>query len=432
MFKKRRKKMKKMMVAALVAIVGIAFTAPAFAVEHEFGGYWRVRAFTATHFDGTDNEDVGAGKPNFELDSKTGVSNTPKYAQNDSSRFDTRTRLYYTAKINDNLKFVNKFEMDAVWGGGSYGGVGADGVSVEVKNSYVDFNLGALNTKIGTQGLVLSRGFLFDDDFSGINMTVGSTTFVFAKIDESGANMGDDASLFHLLHTVATDTFTITPGVTYVDLANSSYAYFLALDADATFGAVSVWTTLMYEGGEVEGAGTHPSDSDISAYLVALGADFAVTDAVSIHGQAFYASGDDDAADNDVEGFATIANDNGFIPGNSYYWAEIMGLGVFDDAASSNAPGDDVSNVTAINLGTTFKASEKLSISADLWYAQLNETVGSDDELGTEVDIAATYQLIDGLTLDVVAAYLFAGDATEGANDKEDPYELGAQLSLSF
>jgi hypothetical protein len=26
-------------------------------------------------------------------------------------RVDTRTRLYYTAKINDNLKLVNKFEM---------------------------------------------------------------------------------------------------------------------------------------------------------------------------------------------------------------------------------------------------------------------------------------------------------------------------------
>ena len=51
-----------------------------------------------------------------------------------------------------------------------------------------------------------------------------------------------------------------------------------------------------------------------------------------------------------------------------------------------------------------------------------------DDEL-----VLGTYQLIENLNLDVVAAYLFAGDATSltGEND-EDPFELGTRLSLSF
>ncbi len=397
--------MKKFMIAALVAIVGIAFTAPAFAVEHEFGGYWRVRAYTNGNFGGVDD------------------------SSKDISMWDSRTRLYYTAQINDNLKFVNKFEMDTNWGDDTYGNVGADSVAVEVKNSYVDFNLGALNTKIGTQGLVLSRGFLFDDDFSGINMTFGSTTFVFAKIDENGANMGDDASLFHLLHTVATDTFTITPGVTYVDLADESYTYFLALDADVNLGAATVWTSLLYQGGDVDA-----TDSDISAFLVALGGSFAITDAFSIHGQAFYASGDDDATDDDIEGFATIDNAGSYIPGNSYYWSEIMGYGTFDEIVSANSPADNISNIMAVNLGTTFKASEKLSLSADIWYAELNEDTATarDEALGTEIDLGATYQLIDGLTLDVVAAYLFADDATYDGSNDEDPYEIGAQLSLSF
>ena len=44
-----------------------------------------------------------------------------------------------------------------------------------------------------------------------------------------------------------------------------------------------------------------------------------------------------------------------------------------------------------------------------------------------------TYQLVEGLNLDLIGAYLWAGDATstDGNND-EDPYEFGAQLSLSF
>ncbi|MCP4116443.1 MAG: hypothetical protein GY737_13735 [Desulfobacteraceae bacterium] len=414
--------MKKMMIAALVAIVGIAFTAPAFAVEHEFGGYFRVRAFTAKHFDGTDKEDVIAGTPSYALNSKTGaIEATTPYAQNDASMIDSRTRLYYTAQINDNLKFVSKFEMDADWGDSGYGKVGADGVKVEVKHTYVDFNLGALNAKLGTQGATLSRGFIFDDDFSGAVLSAGSTAFVFAKAEENSANCGDDVQFYTLMHTVATDAFSITPEVTYVDLADSSYIYFLALNADVNLGAASAWATLIYEGGEFDA-----TDTDVSAYLVAFGGDFAASDVLSIHGQAFYATGDDDGDDYESFGGADM-------PGSSYYWAEIMGLGTFDDAASAGAPADDISNVAAFNLGTTFKASEKLSLSADLWYAILaEENAAGDDKLGTELDLQASYQLIDGLTLDVVAAYLFADDATYKGDNDEDPYELGAQLSLSF
>jgi hypothetical protein len=412
--------MKKFMIAALVAIVGIAFTAPAFAVEHEFGGYFRVRAFTNQYFDGSDK--------------------TIDVDKADQSMFDSRTRLFYTAKINDNLKFVNAFEMDADWGDDGYGDVGSDGVKVEVKRSYIDFNLGALNAKLGTQGAVLSRGFIFDDDFSGAVLSFGSTAFVFAKAEETGGNMGDDRSFFSLMHTIATDSFTITPEVTYVDVENSSYAYFLALNADMNFGAASVWTTLIYEGGECDkGTFGTTRNKDISAYLVAVGGDFAATDALSFHGQAFYASGDDDSTDGDSEGFGALTDavnangDNIYMPGNSYYWAEIMGLGTFDDFGSAGSPADDISNIVALNLGTTFKASEKLSLSFDVWYAMLAEDdANNEDELGTEVDVQATYQLIDGLTLDVVAAYLFADDATYDGSNDEDPYEFGAQLVLSF
>ena len=48
--------------------------------------------------------------------------------------------------------------------------------------------------------------------------------------------------------------------------------------------------------------------------------------------------------------------------------------------------------------------------------------------LGIELELKATCMLLDNLKLDVVAAYLMAGDAT----GDEDPIELGAQLSFSF
>lgn len=392
--------MKKMLVAALVAVVGLAFTAPAFAIEHEFGGYWRARMFTQKNFSGDDGR------------------------SQDVSRADTRTRLYYTAVLNDNLKFVNKFEMDAVWGDDTtYGAIGADDIAVEVKNSYVDATLGMVNAKIGTQGLVLARGFIFDDDYSGINLTLaGNTSMVYMKIDENGANMGDDQQAYVIAHAFKAGNFTITPLALYADMDDSDYAYMVGTDVDVNFGAVSVWGSFYYEGGNIDA-----TDADISAYLLAVGGNVNISDMVGIHGQVFYASGQDPDETKDIESWTEIG-------GQSYYWSEIMGYGIFDNQSSAGSCDEKISNITAVNLGTTVKLSDKLSVTGDVWYAMLNEDDAyNQDKLGTELDLKVTYQLIEGLTLDVVGAYLFADDATslDGNND-ENPYEFGTRLSLSF
>jgi hypothetical protein len=79
---------------------------------------------------------------------------------------------------------------------------------------------------------------------------------------------------------------------------------------------------------------------------------------------------------------------------------------------------------------------EKLKLTGDLYYAAHPEDdlVTDEKTLGVEVDLVATYQLLEGLSLDLVGAYLFADDATaltDGGND-EDPWEVGTRLSLSF
>ncbi len=135
--------MKKLLVFSMAAMLVAAFCLPASALENVFGGYWRTRGFTQNNFDGQDTE------------------------TQDLSRVDTRTRLYYDAILNDNLKFVNKFEFNAVWGDGGYGDIGTDGLDVLVKHSYADFNTGPVNHKLGAQGAVFQRGFVFDDDFAG-------------------------------------------------------------------------------------------------------------------------------------------------------------------------------------------------------------------------------------------------------------------------
>jgi hypothetical protein len=424
--------MKKFAIISLAALLVVAFTMPAAAFESIFGGYWRTRAYTEQNYFGS--KDANGDEGNL-------------------SQVDTRTRLYYTAKFSDNFKFVNKFEMDAVWGGpqSGYGDIGADGVNVEVKNTYVDFDMGPVNAKIGVQGFILARGFLADDDFAGAHVAYKNDLMTLPVFWFKAYEGGTDNN------TADTDIFGIAPSFSFGDSSkltaygvywmsdnladyqarggtnlpatadpmDDADVFFVGADLDMNFDAFSLWLTGIYQWGTID---FRPNGStDISAYLVGGGAAMDMGPA-ELHTRAFYASGDDDPDDNDVDSFIVIE-------GQSYYWSEIMGYGIFDNVASAGSPADQISNVWAANLGATFKPMDKLSVTGDIWYANLAEDNDEgEDELGTELNLKVTYKLLENLNLDVVGAYLFAGDATAlpGDTNDNDPYLIGSRLSLSF
>jgi hypothetical protein len=420
----KERKMKKIIAAAAGLMMVGALATTASAVESQFGGYWRTRALTAIDFDGKD-------------------SGSAAYV-------DTRTRLYYTAVFNENFKFVNKFEWNSTWGDNVGGDIGTDGTGIfRIKNSYADFTTGMARFKVGTQGAVIARGFIFDDDFAGIYAGVNAgdmalLQFVWAKVDEKETSStkdfvdtGDidgDGDVDEII-TVSTpqeevdiyaflpvltfsDSLKVTPHFTYANTEGSdSDVWWLGTDVDFSADAFSVWGTAIYQGGEAS------ATADISAWLLAAGGNVGMFNAEII-----YATGEDlTDPDPDVEAFTGA-------PGQSYYWSEIMGLGIFDNDASTGAPGNGVTNLMAVKVGVKTKVSDKLTLAGDVWYAQLAEDdANGEDELGVEVDFVATYAIMDNLNLDLVAAYLFAGDATStDGNNEEDPIEIGARLSLSF
>jgi len=395
---------KALVILAAVALV-VAFTVPAVALEHEFGGYWRTRAYMNKDFDGTGTE------------------------ANDVSQVDTRTRLYYTAVFSENFKFVNKFEFNNTWGDTEGGDIGADGDVFRVKNSYVDFNLSALNFKVGTQGTALARGFFFDDDFSGLIATYKGETFtapfIWMKAYEGGEgkDMDDeDLDYYAIAPSFKIGGLSLNPYLILVESSEASAAFdelsltYIGADLDAKLGDVSWWLTAISESGD-------SGSDDVSAMLFAIGASMPLGP-VGLHAQVIYATGDDDPADTDIENF--------FVPaGQSYYWSEIMGYGIFDYQASAGAPADQISNLLAYNIGVSFEPMEKVTITADLWNASLREDdAAGNDDLGTEIDLTLTYAILDNLNLDIVAAKLWAGDAT--GDGSEDPTEIGMQLSFSF
>jgi hypothetical protein len=437
--------MKKFAVLGLAVVLVIAFTVPAMAIESVFGGYWRTRAYTQQNFGGNDLGDK------------------------DTTLVDTRTRLYYTAIFNENFKFVNKFEMDAAWGArNSYGDIGADGVNVEVKNSYVDFTLGSVNSKIGVQAYKLGRGLFFNDDFAGAVFTYKAEAFelplFWIKAYEGGMDdadgIDDDMNDYDLDYVGIAPKFSfgdagsIQPYFVYAfsddaSLGSASYSwpyyyglvdyadfeelqvFYVGFDLDLNFDMISMWLTGIYQFGSIDFQ--NGDDADINAWMAAIGAK-ANFDTFDIHGQVFYLSGQEEDEE-DIEFFAPLQ-------GQDYHWAEIMGGGIFDNATGISNNGttysggyNQITNIMAFNIGAGFKATDDLSLKLDVWYAQLVEEVEADldEELGTEVDLVVTYKLMDGLTLDLVGAYLFAGDSvTMDSPDDENPYELGAQLSLSF
>jgi hypothetical protein len=459
--------MKKIAIVALGLLLVVAFTLPAAAMEYQFGGYWRTRAYTNQNFTGYERDDLKSDAAKYEAGKAM-----------DITWIDTRTRLYFTAVFNENLKFVNKFEMDTVWGDGSvggkgknYGGIGADGANFEIKNSYVDFNMGPVGGKVGVQGLTLGRGFLFDDDASAAVLSFNGGGFSFPIIWIKAFDIDKirkrDVDFFAVSPSFSAGGLTVNPFGMFMFSDNatgygptSNYdalqGWYGGLNLDGKFGPAAVWLTGIYQGGSADlmnpvlnANGTVNYDSvDFKAWLAAAGfnVNFGVAD---FHGQGFYASGDDTPGDKDVEHF--------FVPtpygtGQYYNWSEILGEGILDaqiprlangNLTPGTQPGGGNGNTLGLmagNLGTTISPAKDLKISLDAWYVALVEDLdvvkdgksSKENEIGIEANVKVTYTLVPGLNLDLIGAYLFAGDAMYKGKGEADPYEFGTRLSLSF
>ena len=418
--------MKKVIASALGLMLGgtlIATTAHA-EIENQFGGYWRTR---------------------FSVQ-----DNMSKYPGDTKFMVDTRSRIYYTAKFNENLKFVNKFEFNTTWGDSNYGKIGADGKKdFRIKNSYVQADFGNVTTKVGAFAAVFHRGLLFDDDFIGVlgSPKFGNVTPVFiwgrAKDKDFG---GQDYNMdfFHGAVKVAIgETVTIGAGLTGVvgsnetvdvkddlvvgigqplastvtgqkDVGDINYV-FAGIDVDVNLDPVKGWGTFVYQTGDKGGI-------DVDAFALAVGADAGVA-----HGAFYYATGDDGSDATESTAFAPISP--------YVVTAEIMGAGSTIDGTFGPASLRwGFSDIMIFNAGATLKPMENVTLKFDGFYGALAEdNTAGNTEIGWEGDAKATIKLLENLKADIFFAYLIAGDATnDAAGNDDDVMEGGARLSLSF
>jgi len=137
------------------------------------------------------------------------------------------------------------------------------------------------------------------------------------------------------------------------------------------------------------------------------------------------------------------------------YFSEILGGGILDNMTTithTNANGQRdfqwtgyqmPSNIWTVTAGAAWQVLEQTKLSASYWYFGTSEDVETvrnrttlrrqlANDIGHELDFYVTQGIVDGLTLDLVGAYLITGDAYTAARDTADVYELGARLQWSF
>lgn len=448
-----KKKNKKFLVVAIAAALSAATAVPALALENQFNG-----AFT-TFFD------MG----NF---AGSGVVQDDAPSNN---YFVQRVRLGYTAKADDNVKLVTKFEFDYnYWGNNSYtvgrgtgGAIGADSVNMETKHLYLDLSYPVCNAKIGMMPYNDSfKGVLFDGDMAGVllshdytNAGVSAGFFRFgdatddantatAARDQDFTRLGKSTSDMFSLDGKYSVSKNLTVGAAYYYIKDDSRSNLFGDRSDAKVHSVGVNAAgnvgpVALSGFFMQQFGDLSATEDAEGYAFNVGAKMPLAGG-TLRSEFIYVSGGNDAF--------YVANGPGFTEGAQFYDSEMIMLGRDKYATTiDNAIIYDLNNfdegVIMGTVGYDYTFNDKCSGSANAGFAAIADdaagaaarsdfyggpgvTRGNGDYLGTEINAEAYYKLSANVTLGARAGYLFLGDYF--ASSYDNPYDMKLIAKYNF
>lgn len=432
------KKSKKLLVALAACALTAGAAVPAMALENQFNG-----AFTTFY-------DMGnfAGNGIVQNDAPT------------ANYFVQRVRLGYTAKADDHVKLVTKFEFDYnFWGNSSYttgrgtgGALGADSVNMETKHLYLDLNYPKLNTKIGMmpyndsfKGLVYDAdmaGVLFSHDYSNAGISAGY--FRFNDTANSGTLGRNTHDLFSVdgKYNFSKD---LSVGAAYYYVKDDSTnngtpnlkVHNLGVNAGANVGPVALSGFFLKQFGDLA------TNVDAKGYAFNVGAKLPLAGG-TLRSEFLYVSGGDNAF--------YVATGDGGTEGGQFYDAEMIMLGRDKFATSiDNAIIYDVNNfgegVIMGTVGYDYTFSDKVSGSVNAGFAAIADdnagsvtarnafygssiARGSSDYLGTEINAEGYYKLSANVTLGARGGYLFLGDYF--ASDNDNPWDVKLIAKYNF
>lgn len=442
---------------AIATAVGAlaAVSVPAFALENEFHGMYRLRAMMSNY------ENAGGGA----LHAGTTADPAPTL-----SVFEQRARLQYIAKTSDDLKLVTHFEIDSSWGDTAYsngrgagGAQAADTVNLETKNVYLDFNVAATNVKVGIQGVSDAyKGILVTDDMAGVfaakKINAFTGTAGFARLQDfngrpstNPAPTGRKNLDLYLLDAKFAVSKDLTVGGSYYlvsrdDQFNAQNMHMIGANVAAKFNNITADGFLAYQTGDAIMATTK---QDLSAFAAqaAIKADLGA--AGTVRGNVLYTSGDNHAANSRKNDSWQCINSGDALTTSSasYYDSKMMLLmrnvvNTDTDKALIMYTNNNNRGLTLLTVGYDFKFNDKLAASANLGYGAASEKRGANSaSVGTEFNVQVDYKLFSNLTASFQGAYVVLGDGMNkstgvllpgGAKDADDPYLTALMLNYTF
>ncbi|BEH11936.1 MULTISPECIES: hypothetical protein [Geobacter] len=454
---------KKSLIAVTATAAIAASAVPALALENEFHGMFRLFSAVSNF----NNSETAAG-----FYDPYGIRKDPQTA----TYFEQRARLMYIAKANDDLKLVTHFEIDSKWGDSSYttksastsgGAIGADTVNIETKSVYLDFNIpgSGVNAKVGIQPYAdVFKGVLFDADMAGIQVSrsfgdldAGAGFFRFND-NSSGSVPGKrtrdmfaatgkyavtkDIKVGGAYYFIdddrsAPDGYVAGPLFQLIGFADTSTLHNVGVNAEATFGPVTVDGFFVYQFGTLRA----PVDRHISAFAGNVGARAKVGPGTA-RTEFLYVSGAKNANSSTFNGFQSVADENGYYGGNmQLLFRDAYAMST--DNALVYTPNNMDQGVIAGFVGYDLPITSKLSASANAGFAAVAkkwQTLGSADPdnkyLGTELNATVEYKLYDNMSVLGRGAYVILGSyydgVAAGGENPDDPYMASLILNYAF
>jgi hypothetical protein len=350
---------------------------------------------------------------------------------------------------DDSVKGVYGVELGAIRFGDATrgGGYSGDGNNYETRFAYVDFGLPTAQKNrltIGLQPFLVNK-YLWNETATGVQLKGeggpvkytlawmrGNEVFT-SRTDQEVYADGDayllrgdfvpmaDTKLgvFGLYQHRNTETTATGAGAAAANSAsyllkrfgaNVDYDIFnVGADAGLKFGDIFVNADVIYQGGKILQKGPSVS-SDLSAWFAHADVGVNVGD-IKLTYTGWYATGDDNAADDKTENF--IATDV-----DTFDSIILFEGGYTDDNYFTEAPYFLNAGAIFNKVAVDYKASPKLTVGVAAMYIMTAEDVVISDgsktkEIGTELDGYASYKLTSNLELAVNAGYLFSGDAVD-------------------
>jgi hypothetical protein len=406
--------MKKLLVAmiAMAFIVGLVADMAVAEERLSLSGQVRVRAWSTENYDFTDT------------------------VNDEQSYWDQRFRMQAVISPADGVKGVLRFDFaEDKWGSDNWATHRYnEGSELQVDRAYLDVTKGIVNVKAGQQYMGLGNSFAYDNNQTGLQLTIATPVVVrlgYAKIDENAdatdAPYTDEedigtADVDHYFINIGykSDVFSIDGfyAMQKDDQLNDEPNLFGAL-AKFGVGPVSVIAELDVFGGD-DGAGT-----DYTGIQFIADASMAMSDAFTLGVDLIYSDGTNDAGEVKTTRFPNAFFGSMYYSDYGAFATDITPLGdgdVFD-------PADTGAGAMGGGVYVKFAPMDTLTLYGQLAYLTSDEDFSGGFDSGLVGNLSAEYLLVQNTTLAGGVCYVDA-DVNDGETDPFLAYV--ARLQITF